>query len=157
VGADVPARTRVASDALAGLLAAVALVVVAADVVLVRSSDAWAWALAGLSGLAMLLRARAYTRAVQRGALVAGGVAALVVAAPGLFMSGPPGLRPALIAGLAGLGVVGLAYGVRARANQPSPYWTRLLDGLEVLAVVSLVPLAAGVLGLYRTARGLGG
>jgi len=96
VGADVPARTRVASDALAGLLAAVALVVVTADVVLVWSSDAWAWALAGLSGLALLLRARAYTRAVQRGGLVAGGVMALMVAAPGLFMSGPPGLRPAL-------------------------------------------------------------
>jgi type VII secretion integral membrane protein EccD len=157
VGADLPSRTRVASDALAGLLAAVSLVVVTADVVLVRSSDAWGWALAGLSGLAMLLRARAYPRAIQRGSLVAGGVVALMVAAPGLALSGPSSLRPALIAGLAGLGVIGVAYGVRSRANQPSPYWTRLLDVLEVLAVVSLVPLAAGVLGLYRTARGLGG
>jgi type VII secretion integral membrane protein EccD len=157
LGPDVADRTRVASDALGGLLAAIATVVVAATAVLAWSGNGWAWALAGLSGFAMLLRARAYPKAVQRSALMAGGFAALMVAAPGVAASGPPSIRPVLVAGVAVLGIVGLAYGARARANQPSPYWARLLDILEVVTVVSLVPLAAGVLGLYQTARALGG
>jgi type VII secretion integral membrane protein EccD len=157
LGPEVADRTRTASDVLGGLLAGVALVVTGATVVLVRSDSGWAWALAGLSGFAMLLRARAYTVTTHRGALVMGGVATLMIAAPGLAASGPPGMRPALIAGVLLLGVVGLAYGARARINQPSPYWTRLLDVLEVVTVVSLLPLAAGVLGLYQAARGLGG
>lgn len=157
LGPDVADRTRTASDVLGGLLAGIALVVAGATVVLVRSDSGWAWGLSGLCGLAMLLRARAYTVAIHRGALVLGGIATLMIAAPGLAASGPPGMRPPLIAGVVLLGVVGVSYGARARLDQPSPYWTRLLDVLEVFAVVSLLPLAAGVLGLYETAKGLGG
>jgi type VII secretion integral membrane protein EccD len=154
---DVADRTRAASEVLGALLAAVAAAVAGATVVLAWSASGWAWSLGGAAGLALLLRARAYQKATQRGTLLAGGIAALVIAVPGLVASGPPGMRPALIAGVAVIGVVALAYGVRARANQPSPYWTRLLDVLEVVTVVSLVPLATGVLGLYETARTLGG
>jgi ESX secretion system protein EccD len=157
LGPEVADRTRTASDVLGGLLGGVAFVVVGATVVLVRSDSGWAWALAGVCGFAMLLRARAYTVATHRGVLVSGGIATLMIAAPGLAASGPSGMRPALIAGVLLLGVVGVSYGARARINQPSPYWTRLLDVLEVFAVVSLLPLAGGVLGLYQKARGLGG
>jgi type VII secretion integral membrane protein EccD len=157
LGPEVADSTRTAADVLAGLLAAIATVVVGATVVLAWSGNRWGWLLATLSGLAMLLRARAYTKAAQRGVLVIGAVATLMVAAPGLAASGPPGMRPVLIAGVIVLGIIGMAYGARARANQPSPYWTRLLDVLEVVTVVSLVPLAAGVLGLYQIARGLAG
>jgi type VII secretion integral membrane protein EccD len=156
-GPEVAERTRTASDVVAGLLAAIATVVAGATVVLSWSGNSWAWALAGLSGFALLLRARAYTIASQRGALVIGAIVVLAVATPGLAASGPAGMRPALIAGVLLLGVVALAYGARALADQPSPYWTRLLDVLEVVSVVSLVPLAAGVLGLYQIARELAG
>jgi type VII secretion integral membrane protein EccD len=157
LGPEVVGQTRVASDALAGLLAGIAAVVATSAVVLAWSGDGWAWILAALSGLAMLLRARAYPRARQRGALVVGGVATLLIAAPGLAAGGSRGAWPLLITGIVVVGVVGLTYGARARVNQPSPYWTRLLDVIEVLAVVSLLPLAAGVLDLYQTARNFGG
>ena len=156
-GPEVAERTRTASDVVAALLAGIAAIVAGAAVVLSWSGNRWAWALAGLSGFAMLLRARAYTVASQRGALVIGAIVVLAVATPGLAASGPRGMQPVLIAGVLLLGVVGLSYGARALADQPSPYWTRLLDVLEVLSVVSLVPLAAGVLGLYQMARSLGG
>jgi type VII secretion integral membrane protein EccD len=156
-GPEVADRTRTAADVVAGLLAAIAMVVAGATVVLSWSGNSWAWALACLSGFAVLLRARAYTATNQRGTLVIGAIVVLAIATPGLAASGSASTRPALIAGILLLGVVGLAYGARARANQPSPYWTRLLDVLEVLTVVSLVPLAAGVLGLYQMARSLGG
>lgn len=157
LGPEVADRTRTASDVLAGLLAAIATVVVGATVALAWSGNGWAWALASLSGFAMLLRSRAYVTASQRGALVVGAIVVLAVATPGLAASGSPTVRTALVAGVLLLGVVGLAYGARAIANQPSPYWTRLLDVLEVLTLVSLLPLAAGVLGLYQMARGLAG
>jgi ESX secretion system protein EccD len=157
LGPDVTDQTRVASDVVAGLLAAIAAVVTGSAIVLALTGSGFALVLAGLSGLALLLRARAYLRGAQRGALVAGGIATLTVAALGIAASGSPGARSVLIAGVVVLGVVGLTYGARARLNQPSPYWTRLLDVLEVLTVVSLLPLAAGVLDLYQTARSLGG
>ncbi|HEY8473784.1 MAG TPA: type VII secretion integral membrane protein EccD [Natronosporangium sp.] len=156
LGPEVASRVRSASDGLAGLLAAVAIVVVASAVVLAWSGDGWAWTLAALAGLAMLLRARAYPRTGQRAALVVGGIATLLVVATGLAGSGPRGAWPLLILGLLVTGLVGLSYAARARANQPSPYWTRFLDVTEVLAVVSLIPLAAGVLDLYQTARAVG-
>ncbi|GIH21037.1 type VII secretion integral membrane protein EccD [Rugosimonospora africana] len=156
LGPEVAARTRDASQALGGLLVAVAAMVVAAAFVLSWSHSAWAWGLAALSGFAMLLRARAYPSAAQRAAFVAGGFGALALVTPGLVI-GAPDLRPLLIAGVVLLAVVCLTYGVRAPLQQPSPYWAGLLNVLEVLVVVSLVPLAAGVLGLYAKARGLAG
>jgi type VII secretion integral membrane protein EccD len=155
LGPDVADRTHEASQALGGLLVAIAVLVVGSAIVLSWSHSGWAWALAALCGFATLLRARAYAKTAQRAALAIGGVGALALATPGLAVASP-GTRPALVAGAVLLGVVGVTYGARATRNQPSPYWTRLLDVLEVLAVVSLVPLAAGVLGLYSAARGLG-
>jgi ESX secretion system protein EccD len=151
-GPEVTGNTEIAEKVLTGLLSAVAVIAFGATIVLLAADTAWSTGLAGLAGAAMLLRARAYTGAGQRGALLVGG-AAILVAGGGAVAAGGSGLIVAVLL----LGVICLVYAVRAPANQPSPYWTRLLDVVEFLALVSLVPLAAAVMGIFQAARSLGG
>lgn len=155
--AEVVANTRAAAGVLGALLAGVAVVTAGATVVLLGAGTAWAHTLAVAAGLALLLRARAYTGVGQRAALVTGGAAVLLLTGASLATSASWVGLAVLVTAALGLGVVGLAYALRAPKNQPSPYWGRLLEVVEFVAVVSLVPLAAAVLDLYRTARSLGG
>jgi type VII secretion integral membrane protein EccD len=160
LGPAVRQATLRAGHALTALLGVTAMTLAAAAGVLVLNSGSrWAWYLAALAGLALLLRARAYAGIGQRAVLLAGGAVAVVVAGVRLGATGGPAghLALALAAAVAGAGLVGAAYAVRVRAGQPSPYWSRLLDVLEFLAVTSLVPLAATVLGAYAAVRAWGG
>jgi type VII secretion integral membrane protein EccD len=156
-GPEVAGNTELAEKVLTGLLSAIAVVALAATTVLLAADTAWALGLAGLAGVAMLLRARAYTGASQRGALLVGGAAIMAATGGAVAWSGSATARAGLIVAVLLLGVICVVYAVRAPANQPSPYWTRLLDVVEFLALVSLVPLAAAVIGLYQAARSLGG
>jgi len=150
-------NTRAATRTLGALLAAAAALSVASTVVLLGDGTTWARALAAATGLALLLRARAYSGVGQRAALVSGGAAVLLLTGANLATTVSGAALGPLVAGALSLGVVGLAYAVRAQKNQPSPYWGRLLEVAEFVAVVSLVPLAAAVLNLYAAARSLGG
>jgi hypothetical protein len=79
-----------------------------------------------------VLAAEAVTRADRTGLLVAG--AAAFAAALMIML---PGTGPA--------------------RRAPSPYLGRAADVLDTLLVISVVPVAAAVLGLYAKARGLAG
>jgi type VII secretion integral membrane protein EccD len=157
LGPEVAENTEAAERVLSGLLGAVAAVVVCAAPALLAADTAWARALAGLAGTAMLLRARAYTGVGQRGALLIGGAVVLVATGASVVTGGGAGAHAALVGAVLVLGIVCMVYAVRAPANQPSPYWARFLNVVEFLALVSLVPLAAAVLDLYQAARSLGG
>src|SRR4029450_5126539 len=91
-----------------------------------------------------------------RTALLAGGTVALAAAGTGLATNGSGRAGVTVVLGLIGVGLVCLPYGIRAPAEQPSPYWTRLLDVLEFLALVGLVPLAGAIIRWYDAARVLG-
>jgi len=157
-GPEVAERTRTAAALLAGMLAAVAVLSAGASAVLLASaSGPWVWALSAAAGLAMLLRARAYPAIGPRTALLTGGAVTLAATGVNLAAHGSAMVGVALVLAVLGTGVVCLAYGMRAPAERPSPYWTRLLDVLEFVALVGLVPLAGAVIGWYDAARSLGG
>lgn len=154
-GPEVAERTRAAAALLTGMLSAVAVVSAAGAILLLRSaSGVWIWALAGAVGLAMLLRARAYPAIGSRSALLTGGAAVLVATGISVAASGRGAI---LVVAVLAVGAVCLAYAMRAPAEQPSPYWTRLLDVVEFIALIALVPLAGAVVGWYDAARSLGG
>jgi type VII secretion integral membrane protein EccD len=157
LGPEVRRATQVAGEALTGLLAAVAGTVVVAAVVLLRSPGHWDWALAGLAGAVLVLRARAYLGVGQRLALLAAGVAtataAGVRAAVAAGMTG--GL--ALLGGLALAGVGCAVWSVRATGRSASPYWSRALDVVEIVAMVALLPVCAAALDVYGAVRALAG
>jgi hypothetical protein len=89
----------------------------------------------------------------QRAPLLAGGAAVLLMP----FVTGALSLGRLVVPALA-VAVVGLAAaGVRYRRRAPSPYLGRAADIVEALCLISVIPIAAAVLDLYRAMRGLSG
>jgi type VII secretion integral membrane protein EccD len=137
---------------LTGLLVGVSAAAAGAAWVLVHAGTA-ARLLTLVAGLALLLRARLLVTVRQRAPLLAGGTAVLLVP----FAAGgwdPGGWAVPVLA----VAVIGLAAaGVRYRRRAPSPYLGRAADIVEALCLVSVIPIAAAVLGLYSAMRGLSG
>ncbi|MFD9891875.1 type VII secretion integral membrane protein EccD [Amycolatopsis sp. NPDC059027] len=149
LGADMVGRTSRAQALLTGLLIALGLVVLAACTVLAGAGGPWEAGLAGLLGLAWLLRSRSYAGRAQRFVLVGFGGLTLVTAGVWLAASGQ---RTAVFA--AGFAVVVaaivcLVYATRVARGVRSPYWSRLLDVTEFLTLLALVPFAGMIAGIY--------
>ncbi|MGH3655983.1 MAG: type VII secretion integral membrane protein EccD [Micromonosporaceae bacterium] len=158
LGPQVQDDTQRAGSILTGLVTAIAVVVgTTAVVLLLGTDDRWAWTLVAVAGIAVLLRCRAYVGVGQRIALLlAGGVAFAGVSVRLLGVSGTTG-RLLLVAAVALVGVVAIGYALRAAAQVASPYWSRVLDIVEFVALISLVPVTAAVLDLYAAVRAWGG
>jgi hypothetical protein len=162
-----------ADEILTGILSGFAALAIAATVVLARDGGLAARLLAAVAATAFLLRARLFATVRQRVPLLAAsvlgfavlGVAGLGLGVAGLGLgaagSGRPagsgGLGLALAVGLAALSVLVAAAAARYAAAAPSPYFGRAADLVDGLCVVSVVPIACAVLGLYSRVRGLAG
>jgi hypothetical protein len=91
----------------------------------------------------------------QRLPLLGAGIAGSVLLAAGVVGSGD---RIVPVVGALGLAIVALVVaiaGARYAERAPSPYLARAADVLDALCVVSVLPIACAVLGLYGLARGL--
>ncbi|RZS90375.1 type VII secretion integral membrane protein EccD [Motilibacter rhizosphaerae] len=157
-GVDALVRSRLAAEVLSALLLGSAAVTAAAGAVLALDGGTAARWLAGVLAAALLLRTRTHPARLERaGLLVAGLVPAAALV--GVLVAGASGpVRAA--AALPALGVVGLVVllaTLGGTGREPSPYWWRLLDLLEVVALVAVVPVALAVPGTYGYLHGLGG
>jgi type VII secretion integral membrane protein EccD len=108
-------------------------------------------ALVGSAGL--LLRARLHPIVRQRVPLLLAGLAGPVTALLGLVAD--RGLVVGASA-LVSLGAAAMALGMVYSRRTVSPYLRRMAEYAEVLIILSVVPLACWVLGLYWWLRGLG-
>ncbi|GAA1981530.1 type VII secretion integral membrane protein EccD [Amycolatopsis minnesotensis] len=153
LGADMVGQTAYARRLLGGLLVAAGLVLLGCALVLVRGS-AWDAGLLALLGIAWTLRSRSYSDASHRVLLAVPGVATLAFAAVWLVLNSDRAL--VLSAGLAVVAAASscVAYAGRVARGHHSPYWARVLDVAEFLALVSLIPMAAMVTGIYEAVRG---
>jgi type VII secretion integral membrane protein EccD len=157
LGPEVTKGAETAAQVLTGLLAAIGAVVFGGTLAVLPAGTVWARALGAAAGLALLLCARAYLSALQRGVLMLGGAGVLAATLVSLALDGGTAARSTVLGLVALAGVVSLAYALRASRQQPSPYWSRLLDVVEFLALLSLLPLAAAAIGIFGSVRGLGG
>ncbi|GAB3147927.1 type VII secretion integral membrane protein EccD [Micromonospora sonneratiae] len=157
LGPEMVGDTDAAERILTSLLCALAAIVACCAGVLLITGDRWSWALAGLAGTVLVLRARAYVGIGQRAVLLLAGATSILGAGVRVGLAGDSGTRLLLAGLLAFVGVVCATYAVRAPAGSPSPYWGRLLDVVEFLALVSLVPVAGAVLDVYGAVRAWGG
>ncbi|MGY0231270.1 type VII secretion integral membrane protein EccD [Longispora urticae] len=147
-----------ADELLTGLLLGAAVVSAACAVVLVLKGGVAGLILAGVVSSAYLLRARLFPAVRHRLPLLGAGIAGLAVLGVGLLAAAPPLARLLVVAVVllvvAGLvATAGLVYGRRT----PSPYLGRTADILDVALVISVIPVACQVLGLYALVRGLAG
>jgi type VII secretion integral membrane protein EccD len=140
------ARTE---ELLTGMLAGLAVLVAGAYVVLATSDGLAARILTAISAAALLLRSRLFVTLRQRVPLVAAGLV-------GVGSLGVNLLRHADPAGLLGVSLVGLVLalitvvaGATWSRRPPSPYLGRAADLLDTLVVVSVIPVACAVVGLY--------
>ncbi|GID70009.1 type VII secretion integral membrane protein EccD [Actinoplanes cyaneus] len=150
------AAARRADEFLAGLLLGHALLVAAAAVALAVVSTPAARILLATAAIALLLRSRLFRARRHRLPMIAGGLAALVTLGAGLLAEAPPKVLPVVTLGCVLLALAVVAGGTIWAQRPPAPSVSRAADALDVLATVSVIPVACAVAGLYRAVSGLG-
>lgn len=146
------ARTE---EMLTGMLIGHAALAVVAAVLLVSAGGFAGRLLAAVAAVALLLRSRLFITLRQRIPLVVAGLAGLAVLGVGLLgRVDELGLLGLAVGGLV-LALVVVTAGATYAERPPTPYLGRAADLVDLVMVISVVPLAAAVLGLYGRARGL--
>jgi type VII secretion integral membrane protein EccD len=137
-------------ELLAGMLLGHAMLAAGAFTVLATSGSLSARILIAVSAAALLLRSRLFVTVRQRVPLICGGL--FGVAALGLDLLGgaDTGMLIAVTAAGVLLALATVAAGATYSRRPPSPYLGRAADLLDTLVVVSVIPVACAVVGLYR-------
>jgi type VII secretion integral membrane protein EccD len=143
-------------ELLAGMLLGHAVLALGAFLVLATSGALSARLLTGVAAAALLLRSRLFVTLRQRVPLVVGGLA-------GVFSLGWNLLVHAdstVLLGVVGIGlvlaIVTVAAGATYSRRPPSPYLGRAADLVDTLTVVSVIPIACAVVGLYGAVGNIG-
>jgi type VII secretion integral membrane protein EccD len=157
-GEKVLDRTAVADRFVTGVVAGIGLVAAGAEVALALGSGLLAHLMCAAVACVLLLRARVFRGRAQRLWLMFpgfGGLALLALVAS-VHVNQPKMLAIALVPLLAGAAIV-VGVGLWLPGHQPSPFWGRAADITDMLLIVSLIPLALGVAGVFGYVRGLAG
>jgi len=140
------ARTE---ELLAGMLLGHAVLAVAAFAVLSVAGTLSARILMAVSAAALLLRSRLFVTLRQRVPLVVGGLAGIAALGVDLLR----GANATVLLGVVGaalvLALITVVAGATYSRKPPSPYLGRAADLLDTLVVVSVIPVACAVVGLY--------
>jgi type VII secretion integral membrane protein EccD len=150
VPSGVRARALLADRLLAGLAAGTGLTAGGAAVILAFTHGWPARAMLAALAVALLLRSRVFASRAARLWLAAPGFLSGALAA--VSLGTPAALTVAAVAAAA-LTIAG----VRLPGWRPSPWWGRLADIGDAVAIASLVPLALAVAGVFGVLRGLAG
>jgi type VII secretion integral membrane protein EccD len=141
------ARTE---ELLSGMLLGHAVLSIGAFLVLAVSDSMSARILMAVSAAALLLRSRLFVTLRQRVPLVVAGLAGAAALGLNLLLWTTGTTTPVVIslAGLA-LALATVAAGATYSRRPPSPYLGRAADMLDTLVVLSVIPVACAVVGLY--------
>jgi type VII secretion integral membrane protein EccD len=145
-----------ASEFLAGELLASAVVSTFAGALLLAQGGRVGAVLALVGAAALLLRGRLFPTTAQRLPLLISGMVTIGLAGYGWALHADTGTRRLiglvfLLVIAAGVLRATLFYGRRS----PSPYVGRIADLLDVLTIMTLIPLACDVLGVFGTVQDL--
>ncbi|WP_345132267.1 type VII secretion integral membrane protein EccD [Dactylosporangium darangshiense] len=150
------ARVARADEILTGLLLAFALLNVVSSWLVLRNGGAVAEVLVGVVAAAAAVRARLFAAVRHRLPLLVAALAGVALLTVRLA-DGDRVVQGAVAAGLLLIAIAAVAAGVRYGSRPPSAYLGRAADVLDVVLVLSVIPLACQILGAYAWARGLGG
>jgi type VII secretion integral membrane protein EccD len=157
-GRETLERTAAADRVVTGAVSGIGMIGGLAAIVLAFGHGWLARLMGGVLGCALLLRSRVVRGRAQRLWLQIPGYGGLALLAVGSSLALPQPrtlaiVLPVLLAGAAVLAGVG----TWLPAHRPSPFWGRAAEVLDMMLIVSLIPLALGVAGLYSYIRGLSG
>jgi len=112
--------------------------------------------LAVTAAFALLLRARLFPTPRHRVPLIVSGLIGLALLTVGFALTtGSTALLLVLLLAITVVAGFVLTAGLIYSRRPPSPYMGRFADITDVLAIVALIPLACGVLGLYGAIQGV--
>ncbi len=157
-GTHVLGRTAVADRFVTGVVSGIGLVAAVAEISLALGRGVTSHVMCAAVGCVLLLRARVFRGRAQRLWLLIpgyGGLALLAVTAS-LHASQPVMLAVTLAPLLGGAAIV-MSVGLWLPDHRPSPFWGRAADIIDMVLIVSLIPLALGVAGVFGYVRGLAG
>nr|WP_296072861.1 type VII secretion integral membrane protein EccD [uncultured Actinoplanes sp.] len=143
-------------ELLAGMLLGHVVLAAGAFLVLATAGSVSARILMAVSAAALLLRSRLFVTLRQRVPLVAGGLIGIVALGVDLLRDAGPGLLLLVTGGTLALAVITVVAGATYSRRPPSPYLGRAADLLDTLVVVSVIPVACAVVGLYAAVGDLG-
>ncbi|WP_246609775.1 type VII secretion integral membrane protein EccD [Nonomuraea rhizosphaerae] len=155
--AAIQERTVVAQRYATGMIVAVALVALVAEVLLATHGDWVASLMTGTLGLTLIMRARVFRGVRQRLWLITTGLVAFGLLA--LTLGPNAGVIGAVAVAIVmlWLALTAVGIGLWLPSGKPSPFWGRAADIVDVILIVELFPLALGVLEVYSWVRGLSG
>ena len=136
-------------EVLAGMLLGHAALTAGAFGVLATAGSLSARILIGVSAVALLLRSRLFVTLRQRVPLVAGGLIGIAALGIDLLRRADAVLLLGITAGALVLAIITVVAGATYSRKPPSPYLGRAADLLDTLVVVSVIPVACAVVGLY--------
>ncbi len=151
---EVLGRAVRADEFLSGLAGGVSLAIAGAALVMCASGGVSERILAAVLGLIVLLRARLFTGRAQRVLLLGSGILALL----GVLVAGTVDahgiarlLAFAVPAVVLALGLLAMAVALPERRYTPG--WSRTADVVEAMLVLSVIPFALAVMGVYGRIR----
>jgi hypothetical protein len=142
-------------EMLTGMLLGLTLTGAVSSWILAGTGDLAAVLLVAVASAALLMRARLFVTVRQRLPLLAAGVAGYALLAAGTIVTSSQLVAVVGAIGLAVAALIVAIAGARYAEHSPSPYLARAADVLDALCVVSVLPIACAVLGLYGLARNL--
>jgi len=153
--AAIERRVGLAHEYLTGMIVGSGAVA-AIGAVLAAAGGVLGIVLAAVVAAVLLLRARSYANGNQAIALLVSGIVTVGGLLAGLLVTTrQPSVLLAGVAGLLVLATAALFTGVVVPRLRLSPVLRRAVDVVEAVLIASVLPLALGVLDLYRTVRAL--
>ena len=143
-------------ELLAGMLLGHAVLALGAFLVLATSDALSARLLTGVAAAALLLRSRLFVTLRQRVPLVVGGLAGVFALGWNLLMHSDSTTLLAVLGASLVLAIVTVAAGATYSRRPPSPYLGRAADLVDTLTVISVIPIACAVVGLYAAVGNIG-
>jgi heme/copper-type cytochrome/quinol oxidase subunit 2 len=113
--------------------------------------------LTAVAAAALLLRSRLFVTLRQRVPLVVGGLAGVFALGWNLLTAAGATTLLIVVAVAVVLAVVAVAAGATYSRRPPSPYLGRAADIVDTLTVISVIPIACAVIGLYDAVGAIGG
>jgi type VII secretion integral membrane protein EccD len=148
------ARTE---ELLTGMVIGYGVLAVGGSLVLVLSGGSAGRLLVAVAAAALCLRSRLFVGVRQRVPLLTAGMTGFAALAVDVLRRADEPALLALTGGALVAAVVAIAAGGTYSRRPPSPYLGRAADAVDALMVISVVPVACAVLGLYARVRGLTG
>jgi type VII secretion integral membrane protein EccD len=136
-------------ELLAGMLIGHAVLAAGAFVMLAAAGSLSGRILIAVSATALLLRSRLFVTVRQRVPLICAGLTGVAALGVDLLAGADAGTRLAVTAVGLLLALATMAAGATYSRKPPSPYLARAADLLDALVVVSVIPVACAVAGLY--------